>query len=564
MNKTSQLSRRNFFSMFAGATATAGLVGCSLAGQPNTSLRAESVVTGGNILTMDPERPFATALAIRGDRILAVGSDEEILALAHPNTSKFDARGLTVTPGFIDSHSHPLFIGDLFGVNVDLRRIQSVKDVLAREARTKAPGEWVLGVMYDDTKFDDGRPLTRADIDEAVPEHPVIVLHRGGHTGIVNSTAFAKAGIDIDTPDPVGGKFYRENGKLTGKVASNALYLFFGAGAMPTIDRELRREAATLASKKMASAGLTSTTDAEGGLDQLLAYQDAREEGELHFRISFMPAGRSAVYEGLKQAGLRSGFGDDMIRIGAVKFLADGSASERTMRMSTPYEGRPDDFGILTMTQEELDAAVDDAVAHGFRLGIHANGDVAIDMVLKSYERVLENHTGPNPRHRIEHCSLVNESLIARIKATGAVPTPFYTYVYYHGNKWLEYGEQKMRSMFAHRSFLDAGIPVAPASDYVPGPYEPLMAIQSMVTRADSQGREWGPNQRISVDEALRICTVNGAYASFEESIKGSLTAGKLADFVVLDQDPRKVDPFSIMEIKPVRTVLGGRTTFEA
>ena len=522
------------------------------------------MVTGGNILTMDPERPFATALAIRGDRILAVGSDEEILALAHPNSGKFDARGLTVIPGFIDSHSHPLFIGDLFGVNVDLRRIQSVKDVLAREARKKAPGEWVLGVMYDDTKFDDGRPLTRVDIDEAVPEHPAIVLHRGGHTGVVNSIAFAKAGIDIDTPDPVGGKIYREHGELTGKVASNALYLFFGAGAMPTIDRELRREAATLASKKMASAGLTSTTDAEGGLDQLLAYQDARDEGALHFRISFMPAGRSAVYEGLKQAGLRSGFGDDMIRIGAIKFLADGSASERTMRMSTPYEGRPDDFGILTMTQEELDAAVDDAVAHGFRLGIHANGDVAIDMVLKSYERVLENHTGPNPRHRIEHCSLVNESLIARIKATGAIPTPFYTYVYYHGNKWLEYGEQKMRSMFAHRSFLDAGIPVAPASDYVPGPYEPMMAIQSMVTRTDSQGRVWGPNQRISVDEALRICTVNGAYASFEESIKGSLTAGKLADFVVLDQDPRKVDPFSIIDIKPVRTVLGGRTTFEA
>lgn len=564
MSKTSELSRRRFLGTSAGATATIGLAGCTFAGKQEVPLRAEAVLTGGNILTMDPDRPFVTALAVRGDRILAIGSDDEILALAHPKSRKFDARGLTVVPGFIDAHSHPLFVGDLFGVNVDLRRIQSIKDVLSREARTKAPGEWVLGVMYDDTKFEDGRPLTRVDLDEAVPEHPALVLHRGGHTGVVNSLAFAELGVDANTPNPLGGKFYRENGELTGKVASNALYLFFGAGAMPAIDRDMRRKAATLASKKMAAAGLTSTTDSEGGLDQFLAYQDALEEDELHFRLSFMPAGRSAVYEGLKRAGVRSGFGDDMIRIGAVKFLADGSASERTMRMSTPYEGRPDDFGILTMSQEDIDAAVDDAVAHGFRVGIHANGDVAIDMVLKSYERVLENHAGPNPRHRIEHCSLINESLLARIKATGAIPTPFYTYVYYHGNKWLDYGEQKMRSMFAHRSFLDAGIPVAPASDYVPGPYEPLMAIQSMVTRTDSQGREWGPNQRISVDEALRICTVHGAYASFEESIKGSLTPGKLADFVMLDQDPRQVDPFSIIEIKPIRTVMGGRTTFEA
>lgn len=564
MSKTSQLSRRHFLGVSAGTAATFGLAGCTPAAKQESPLRAEAVLTGGNILTMDPDRPFATALAVRGDRLLAVGSDEEILALAYPKSRRFDARGLTVLPGFIDSHSHPLFVGDLFGVNVDLRRIQSVKDVLSQEARTKGPGEWVLGVMYDDTKFEDGRPLTRADLDEAVPEHPALVLHRGGHTGVVNSLAFAELGVDADTPDPVGGKFYRDNGQLTGKVASNALYYFYGAGAMPKIDRDLRRKAAALASSKMAAAGLTSTTDSEGGLDQFLAYQDARENEELHFRISFMPSGRSAVYESLKRAGVRSGFGDEMVRIGAVKFLADGSASERTMRMSTPYEGRPDDFGILTMSQEDIHAAVGDAVAHGFRVGIHANGDVAIDMVLKAYERVLENHTGPNPRHRIEHCSLINDSLLARIKATGAIPTPFYTYIYYHGNKWLDYGEERMRSMFAHRSFLDAGIPVAPASDYVPGPYEPLMAIQSMVTRTDSQGREWGPNQRISVDEALRICTVNGAYASFEESIKGSLTPGKLADFVVLDQDPRHVDPFSIVDIRPVRTVMGGRTTFEA
>ena len=314
----------------------------------------------------------------------------------------------------------------------------------------------------------------------------------------------------------------------------------------------------------MAAAGLTSTTDASGNRNDLLAYQDARRNDELYFRVAFMPSGGSQVYRGLKEAGIGSGYGDDMIRIGAVKFSADGSASERTMSMSTSYQGKPDDFGILTMTQDEIYSAVDDAVAHDFRVGIHANGDVAINMVLNAYEKVLKGHKGINPRHRIEHCSLVNDELLGRIKAAGVIPTPFYTYAYYHGNKWVDYGYEKMQSMFAHRSFLDAGIPVAPASDFTPGPFEPMMAIQSMVTRKDVRGRVWGPDQRISVSEAMRICTMHGAYASFEENSKGSLVAGKLADFVILEKDPHEVNPDEIIDINILRTVLGGRTTFEA
>jgi predicted amidohydrolase YtcJ len=314
----------------------------------------------------------------------------------------------------------------------------------------------------------------------------------------------------------------------------------------------------------MAASGLTSTTDSWGILDDFIAYQDARAAGDMHFRLSFMPLGDSEVYEGLKLARMASGFGDDMLRIGAVKFAADGSASERTMSRSTPYAGRPDDHGILTMTQDEIDAAVDDAVAHDFRIAIHANGDVAIERVLNAYERVLRNRHGDNPRYRIEHCSMVNDSILRRIKAAGVVPTPFYTYAYYHGNKWAEYGEAMMESMFAHRSFLDYGIPVAPASDFTPGPFEPMMAIQSMVTRKDVQGRVWGPSQRISVSEAMRICTVNGAYASFEEGIKGSLSPGKLADIAILEKDPHEVDADSIVDIKVLRTILGGQTTYEA
>ena len=561
----SKFSRRNFLSSTA-ATIPLGLGVSSIPHQLSAAYvtgQADILVTG-KILTMDSYLPVVQAMAIKDDRILAIGDLEEVLPFAGASTERIDARGHVVTPGFIDAHSHPLFAEEAIGVNVNLPTIDEVKKALAWKASQTPPGHWVRGVMYDDTKFSDERPLNLNDIDQVVKDHPVYVAHRGGHTGVVNSKALEIASITMETPDPIGGKFYRENGEFTGKVAEHAVDVFFKVGTWPIMDRSVRQEAARISSQNMAAAGLTSTTDASGNRNDLLAYQDARRNDELYFRVAFMPSGGSQVYRGLKEAGIGSGYGDDMIRIGAVKFSADGSASERTMSMSTSYQGKPDDFGILTMTQDEIYSAVDDAVAHDFRVGIHANGDVAINMVLNAYEKVLKDYKGINPRHRIEHCSLVNDELLGRIKAAGVIPTPFYTYAYYHGNKWVDYGYEKMQSMFAHRSFLDAGIPVAPASDFTPGPFEPMMAIQSMVTRKDVRGRVWGPDQRISVSEAMRICTMHGAYASFEENSKGSLVAGKLADFVILEKDPHEVNPDEIIDINILRTVLGGRTTFEA
>jgi predicted amidohydrolase YtcJ len=558
-------SRRRFIGSAAAAASLGVMPGNASAATRDATGPADLIINGANLLTMDSDTASATAIAIRGQHILAVGSDDDISKLRGANTEVVDGRGRTVTPGFIDAHSHPLLAQEAISANVDLRRIADVKAALAAQAKKTEPGHWVLGSMYDDTKFEDGRPLTRKDIDEAVPNHPAFVSHRGGHTAVVNTRAFELAGVSIDTPDPVGGRYFRQDGELTGKIAEPAaMRPFEQAGVWPVMDRAARQESVRLTSQTMAAAGLTSTTDAWGALDDFIAYQDARAAGEMYYRVSFMPFGKTDVYEGLKLARMASGFGDDMLRIGAVKFAADGSASERTMSRSTPYDDRPNDYGILTMTQEEIDAAVDDAVAHDFRIGIHANGDVAIDMVLNAYERVLENWNGENPRFRIEHCSLVNPALLKRIKNAGAVPAPFYTYAHYHGNKWLEYGEEMMESMFPHRSFLDYGIPVAPASDFTPGPFEPMMAIQSMVTRKDAQGRVWGPSQRISVAEAMQICTMNGAYASFEERIKGSLTPGKLADIVIIDKDPHDVDPDSIAGIKVLRTILGGRTTYHA
>ncbi len=185
-------------------------------------------------------------------------------------------------------------------------------------------------------------------------------------------------------------------------------------------------------------------------------------------------------------------------------------------------------------------------------------------MVLNAYERVQREWPREDTRHRLEHCSLVNPSLLQRIADGRYIPAPFYTYVHYHGEKWVEYGEEKMEWMFAHKSFLDYGIMVAPASDHSPGPYEPMMAIQSMVTRKDFSGHVWGPSQQITVDQALRVCTMNGAYASFEENEKGSIAAGKLGDFVILAEDPHGVDPNRIKEIHIVRTVVGCTTVYEA
>ena len=561
-----KFSRRKFIGS-SSALAAAGLglpTRSTLAAAQRVDIKSapDYVVVNARVLTSDDNMPRAEAFAVRDDRFIAVGSSGDILNLASSSSEIIDAEGMTVTPGFIDAHSHPSSggVNELVQVNADLRSVVEIKEAIAERARNTPRGQWVRAFKYDDTKLDEGRPINRFDLDEAAPENPVVVGHRGGHTGVYNSMALAMAGVTAETPDPDDGRFYRDdNGVLTGLVAEKARDVF--RDLIPSdSNREERRDGIKLISQLMTAAGLTSVHQTGGSRNDMIAYQDARADDGLRFRMYLFPRGQ--LFFDLVNSGVRTGFGDEVFRIGAVKFGADGSASERTMAMSTPFEGRPGDHGILTMSQEEIHEAVENAHRNDFQIGIHANGDIAIDMVLNAYERVQSLWPRPDPRHRIEHCSLVNPDLLRRIKATGSIPTPFYTYVHYHGNKWVYYGEEKMRWMFAHKSFLDYDIPVAPASDYTPGPYEPLMGIQSMVTRKDWMGRVWGPNQRISIDEALKICTMNGAYASFEENIKGSITAGKLADFVILAEDPHDVDPDQIKNIEIVRTVVGGTTMY--
>jgi predicted amidohydrolase YtcJ len=547
---------------FARATAQARTRGSSPASTLGGA-EPDMVLVNGRVFTMDAALPRAEAFAVLHGRFVAVGTNADVRNLATRRTTLIDAGGMTVTPGFIDCHCHPSGVAELYGVNANLRSVREIQEAIRRAASKTPPGYWISGWMFDDTKLTDG-PLHRRHLDEVATEHPVSVNHRGGHTSWYNSKALELAGITRATPDPEHGRFFRDaGGELTGRVAEAARAVFARVGRREEFTAEQRRDRARAGmrhiSKLLTAAGLTSVHDAGANEERLRAYEDTHGEAELRHRAYAMIRG---PYEKLRDAGVYTGFGNEWVRIGGVKYAADGSASERTMRMSTPYVGT-NDYGILTMTQREIDEAVEDAHRHNWQVGIHANGDVTIDMVLRAYERVLTRWPHADRRHRIEHCTLVNPDLLRRIKASGTIPTPFWTYVYYHGEKWQHYGDEKLRSMFAHRSFLDHGIPVPGASDYGPGPFEPLMAIQSMVTRTDYRGRVWGPNQRVSVDEALRIATVNGARASYEEQLKGSITAGKLADFVMLAEDPHEVTPERIKDIKVARTVTGGRTVYE-
>lgn len=562
------LTRAEFLKL-SGAAAAAGLTtaaGCA----PGGSARPDLIVRNARVYTSKyaegaETMETAEAFAVTHGKFAAVGSDDEISNLAGPGVEVVDAGGMTVVPGFIDAHCHPGGMRDLFEVNLDVRTIEDIKTAIRAAAADTQAGYWVDGFKYDDTKVTENgqyRRITRQDLDEAAPDHPVRVSHRGGHIAWYNSKAFEMAGVDRSVADPPGGRFEKDAaGELTGLVEEKAQEVFRGVGMRRVYGRDEFRQGVAHMSKLMTAAGITSVHQTGGDSDGLRALEDAYAAGELRYRMYYFASAGADLYSALKTAGIHRGFGNEWLRIGAVKYGADGSASGRTMYMSTPYEGT-DDHGILTMTPEEIMEAVEESHAYDFHIGIHANGDLTIGYVLDAYEKVLAE-APRDARHRIEHCSLVNPDLLRRIRDSGSIPTPFWTYVHYHGNKWVEYGAEKMKWMFAHKSFLDYDIPVAGASDYVPGPYEPMMALQAMVTRKDTEGRVWGENQKVTMDQALRIGTIHGAYASFEEDLKGSIEIGKLADFVMLEEDPHEVaasDPDRIKEIVVHRTVVGGRT----
>jgi hypothetical protein len=573
-------SRRDFLQLsgfgmagLAGAPLLAGKAQAQpLASAISGSANPDLVVINANVYTIDPSLPRASAFAVKGDRFLAVGSTDEIRNLAGGNTQVVDAQGMTVVPGFIDCHVHArgetllyeVLVGNPF--EVEFVSIASIVDKLRAKAQTLPPGTWVEGYFFDDTKLTDDRGIHRRDLDEVSRDHPVVVRHRGGHSAFYNSKAFEMAGITNMTPDPMGGTYDKDpEGQLTGRVTDRAMYPFREVGSRATFsaqEQERRaRDSIAYISKQFARYGLTSVHH-EGG--DLAAIQDVRARGELLHRVSYEASG--TVLESMIAAGIKTGFGDEWIKLGATsEHTVDGSFSERTMAISVDYPNvSPPYRGNVTESQDVLNDWVERVHRAGIQVNVHANGDVAIDSFLTAAERAQRLYPRPDARPKITHCTLVTEDLVRRMHALGCVPAMFTTYAYYNPDKFVYYGEDLMQRAMAYRSMLDAGIMACAGSDFSPGPFAPLMGIQGMVTRRGWDGKVWGANQRISVAEAIAVSTYNGAWASGEESIKGSITAGKLADYVMLAEDPHTIDPEKIKDIEIARTVVGGMTSYEA
>jgi predicted amidohydrolase YtcJ len=533
---------------------------------------ADLVVFNAKVYTVDSSVPMAEAFAVKASRFSAVGTTADIKGLIGKNTRTYDARQMTVVPGFIDCHNHApgntllyeVLVGNPYVV--EFVTIASIIDKLRAKARETSAGAWVDGYFFDDTKVKDNRQLNIHDLDQVSKEHPVAVHHRGGHTSYYNAKALELANVNKNTPNPPGGTFDRDaNGELNGRVTDRARSVLNEIGERPTFTPEQRlqrdRDGLAYISKQFVRYGLT-TVHHEGG--DLFALQQVRARGDLLHRVSYESSG--TVLDALIASGIESGFGDEWIRLGATsEHTADGSFSERTMALSKPYPGiTPPYQGNVTETQDELNAWIERVHRAGIQVNCHANGDVAINMVLTAIERAQQVFPRADARPKITHCTLINEDLLRRITAAGVVPAVFTSYAYYNSDKFHFYGEELMKHCMAFRSFLDAGVPAAAGSDFSPGPFDPRMGIQGMVTRTGWNGQTWGANQRISVEDALKVNTLNGAYNSHEEAIKGSITPGKLADFVVLADDLHTVDQDKIKNIEIVRTVVGGSTVYSA
>jgi len=532
--------------------------------------RADTVIRGGTVITVDPANPRAQAVAIKFGRILAVGEDDEIRQLAGSDTHVIDASGMTVIPGLNDAHCHVLptarsqLLLDCGPTMVS--SIAEIKALVVERSRTTPKGEWIVGFGYDDTKMAEDWYLNRADLDEVATEHPVLVRHVGGHMSTTNSIGLRMAGLTRDAADPVGGRFGHDtsSGELNGVVYETAQRVFH-TGSSPLIPRptpEQDREAIRWVCRLAASIGLTSFTDASVDPLGFQAYQAALAGGDLTIRTYMLLA--VDFLDSFASAGLRTGLGDDMLRVGAIKIVGDGAIAGRTAYLSEPYQGTTDDYGILAIAPDVLEERVMAAHRAGFQVAVHANGDRIINMTLDAYEKALGAYPRENHRHRLEHGTIVNPEILARMKRLGVAVLPFGSYIYYHGEKMRFYGEKRLAMMFAHRSFLDYGIPVGGSSDHQCAPWPPLAGIQSCVTRKSHTGEVLGPQQRVTAEEALWIYTMGSAYTSFEEKTKGSIEAGKLADLVFLDSDPTQVDPETIKDIRVRATMVGGAFVYES
>jgi predicted amidohydrolase YtcJ len=518
------------------------------------------------------QSPEPEAFAVLGERIVAAGSADDLRS-PFPGARLTDFGDGVVVPGFNDSHLHPSSVAtDILNLDVSSTAVKSLRELTRKvldKATTTTPGSWIKATRYDDGKMAEGRVLTRWDLDEVAPDHPVLVVQVAGHWGVVNSKALELAGLDDTSEAPAGGEYGRDGaGHLNGVLYERAQVEFnfpngpYGAPRIPLPTLEDRLGGLQQALTMFHASGLTSLGDAHVRPRDLTLYQEAERRGLLSARVNMLLS--YEVFESYERLGLRSGFGSDRLRINGIKSFVDGAIGGRTCLLAEPFEDA-EAHGIQVNSDEKLAEIVRTVHNAGSRLGVHANGDRAISLLLDQIEAANAENPRPDAHHRIEHCSVVTDEILARMKRLGMIGVPFATYVHYHGQNLIKwYGAERADRMFAHRSFLDRGVAVAGSSDYPCGPFEPLLAMQSCVTRRGWDGAEVGPSQRITPLEALELYTTAGAYASGEQDRKGRLAPGYLADFVVLGADPLDTPPDEIAAIPVRATYVGGQRVWSA
>ena len=534
-------------------------------------LKADMVLINGKIITVDPNDRIIEAIAIRGNRVEAVGSTDEIKQLVGPDTNVIDLEEKTVMPGIIDSHTHPSNISFKF-MEVDCRAppIKSISEILALvkvKAEEVGPRNWVRGVAFNDSKLLEKRHITRWEFDNVAPDNPVFIVSDTGHQSLANSMALEIAGVTKDSPDPPGGEIERDrDGIPTGLLYENAVGLV--RQHIPEYTVEELKNGYKRTVEQFASWGVTSTHNASGRMNDIRAYKELLDEGTRKVRMNLMVSVNKDkpgdVLDGLIIAGIESGFGDNWLKVMSVKIMGDGSGAGGTCCVYEPQNRGPKGLGIWMTEPEEVERLVLKAHDAGLRVSIHSIGNMGIDIALDCIEKAQKLKPKPDMRHRIEHNSCCPLSSLKRIKELGVTPSSSIGYMYGLGDQYAEnFGPERSRWLHPHKTMKEMGIIAGGNSDCPVTYYSPFFQIYAAVTRKSSSGRIVGPEEAISVMDAIRVYTWNGAYLSKDEDVLGSLEPGKLADLIILNRDILSVTQEEIKDIEVLTTIVDGKIVYE-
>jgi predicted amidohydrolase YtcJ len=529
---------------------------------------ADLIVTHANIYTVDRQHPRAEAVAVIGERIVAVGSRAEIDSWRGPATRVIDAHGRLLLPGFNDSHVH-FTDGGAALAEVQLNDAGSVEELrhrLATQVARTARGEWILGGDWDETKWSPRQQPTAALIDDVTRDVPVFIGRYDGHQGLANSAAMRLAGISTGTADVAGGVIVRdETGTPTGIFKDAAQELIFKV--IPPRSHEQRLAAARRALAHAASVGVTSVQHMSVEFADVEVYSELLEKGELTTRIYCAPL--ETEWQAQARVGMRRAWGSPYLRLGAVKGFADGSIGSRTAALLKPYSDEPDNRGILSAEMHPPEAMRErlmQADAAGLQLRVHAIGDRAISMVLDMFEAIEKANGYHDQRMTIEHAQHTLPDDLERFARLHVIAS-MQPYHAIDDGRWVEarIGHERARTSYAWRSLLDHGVTLAFGTDWDVAPLNPLLGLYAAVTRATLDGKNpqgWIPEQKITLAEAVEAYTLGSAFAEFQEKEKGSITAGKLADMVILSDDIFAIKSEAIRNVRVETTIVGGRIVY--